>query len=134
MALDDAYSCPDLAVEAMTYSRVGSLKRFHVRVTKSGSHLGLESQGRIKSSAQTRQVMSLLKPQETPSIPALFTSFALYCPEINPLPFRVSGGPGEGRMGRLPCFRWVRGNLGVIDAPVFHCRLGNAMVFILPPF
>lgn len=28
----------------------------------------------------------------------------------------------------------VRGNLGVIDAPVFHRRPGNAMVFILSPF
>lgn len=26
-----------------------------------------------------------------------------------------------------------RGNLGVIDAPAVRCRLGNALVFVLPP-
>lgn len=48
----------------------------------------------------------------------------------------VSRGPSEGSsMAQLPqLLQRCRGNLGVIDAPAFHCRLGDAPVFILPPF
>lgn len=95
---------------------------------KSGSHLWPETKDRNKSSAQASR-----KPQTTLSNPTLYTCFTLLLLRDESSP--ILRGPSERQHGTVAMLQLgCHGNLGVIDAPALCCRLGNVLVFILPPF
>lgn len=95
---------------------------------KSGSHLWPQTKDWIKPDSN--------RTHETPENPleprfvCFFHSFIIQKLIQSHSVWALRGEQhGTVAMLQLGC----RGNLGVIDAPAFRCRLGNALVFILPP-
>lgn len=113
-ALDDA-------VEAVTYSRVASLKRFHIWVTS----LDLIFDRRPKTGLKVLHKPGSNMTHESPENP-LDPRFARFFRSFIIQKIIQS----QHCTVQLGC----HGNLGMTDALAFCCRLGLALVFILPPF
>lgn len=127
LSFSEWWFCSDL--EAVTYSRLVSLKKFHLRVIS----LDLIFDWTPKTELKPNSNITHESPEHPPDprFVRVFHSFIIQKLIQSHFPWALGGKQrGTVAMLQLGC----RGNLGVIDAPAFRCRLGNALVFILPPF